>query len=284
MTQTVLILGATGRFGRNAAAAFARAGWQVRWFCRKTDQLADAAAGADVIVNAWNPAYTDWKALVPKLHADVQQVALRTGATVIIPGNVYGFGPDTPAPWGAQSPLRARNPLGRIRIEMEESYKRAGVRTIVLRAGDFIDTERSGNWFDMVLIKSLAKGVMIYPGRADIPRAWAYLPDLADAAVTLAEQRATLADFVDIPYAGYTLTGTELCAALAQAAGKKLRLKQMNWWPVTLALPFWPMGRCLSEMRYLWDTPHWLDDQRFQSMVPDAPRTPVVEALRRAIA
>ncbi len=36
MTGTVLILGATGRFGRNTGDAFRAAGWTVRAFDRKT--------------------------------------------------------------------------------------------------------------------------------------------------------------------------------------------------------------------------------------------------------
>ncbi len=52
MTQTVLILGATGRFGRNAGEQFSRAGWTVRRFDRTRDDLARAAKGAEVIVSA----------------------------------------------------------------------------------------------------------------------------------------------------------------------------------------------------------------------------------------
>ena len=54
MPQTVLILGASGRFGRNAADAFAAANWQVRTFNRKklpdgiAEFVADAMAAAAV--------------------------------------------------------------------------------------------------------------------------------------------------------------------------------------------------------------------------------------------
>ena len=65
MTQTVLILGASGRFGRNAARAFRAAGWTVRGFDRQTDTLEQAARGMDVIVNAWNPLYPDWARQLP---------------------------------------------------------------------------------------------------------------------------------------------------------------------------------------------------------------------------
>lgn len=280
MTQTVLILGKSGRFGRNAAQAFQAAGWSVRGFDRQTGNLTDAARGVDVIVNAWNPAYTDWAAQLPGLHKAVQEAAAIHGCCVILPGNVYVFGPDAPAPWSNKTPHLARNPLGRIRIALEQSYARAGVRTIVLRAGDFIDTCASGNWFDKIMVAKLARGVFTYPGRPDIPHAWAYLPDLARAAVALAEMRATLPVFCDVCYGGYTLSGQEMCAALPVPA----RLTRMNWLPLRLAAPVWPMGRCLLEMRYLWDLPHTLDNSAFDALVPDMQTTPVAQALAGAVA
>ncbi|MCF6316055.1 MAG: hypothetical protein L3J30_07185 [Marinosulfonomonas sp.] len=48
--------------------------------------------------------------------------------------------------------------MGRIRTEMEAAYRDSGVRTIILRAGDFIDTQASGNWFDKVMTPKLDKG------------------------------------------------------------------------------------------------------------------------------
>ena len=256
----------------------------MRRFDRTRDDLTTAARGADVIVNAWNPPYPDWAQQVPELHARVIEVACKTGATVIVPGNVYVFGAQTPAPWDAATPHRATNPLGRIRIDMEDAYRRSGVRCIILRAGDFIDTQPSGNWFDQVLVKSLAKGVFTYPGRPDIPHALAYLPDVCRAAVELAEMRGSLPAFADIPFPGYTLSGQQLAEALARVCGHPVRLKSMSWLPVILARPFWRMAACLLEMRYLWDTPHWLDGRQFAALLPDFRSTPVDAALATAIA
>ena len=284
MTQTVLILGATGRFGRHAASAFASAGWKVRRFDRNKDVLDKAARGADVIVAAWNPEYQDWAQQVPKLHAEVRRVAHANDATVILPGNVYVFGPKTPMGWSSKTPHRAQNPLGQIRIQMEAAYRDEGVKTIVLRAGDFIDTEASGNWFDKIMTSKLSKGVFTYPGRTDAKHSWAYLPDLARAAVALAEKRSTLPDFADIAFPGYTLTGQELAKALAEALGQPLHLKQMSWLPLHLMRPFMPVMKHLFEMRYLWNLPHSLDPAEFRAALPDFRATPVDEALRKATA
>lgn len=280
MTQTALILGPTGRFGRNAAQSFETAGWAVRRFKRGTD-LMQAAQGADVIVNGWNPAYTDWARDLPGLTAQVIKAARASDATVIIPGNVYVFG--APGTWGPDTPHKAQNPMGRLRIEMEQTYRESGVQVINLRAGDFIDTEASGNWFDLIMTKTFAKGVFTYPGAPDARRAWAYLPDVARAAVALAEKRTQLPQYSDIPFPGYTLSGHDLCDAISNATGKPQRVKRMAWWPIRMAGLVWPMGRRLVEMSYLWSMPHQLDPTRFHDLLPDFKPTDLTTALRTAL-
>ncbi len=282
MTQTVLILGPTGRFGRNAALAFENAGWDVRRFDRKTDALENAARGVDVIVNAWNPPYQKWNAQVLAMQPSVHRAALANDATVIIPGNVYVFGAQTPAPWSDTSEYRATNLLAQIRIKMEQSYRDAGVHTIVLRAGDYLDTEPSGNWFDRIMAPSLRKGALTFPGQPDIPRAWAFLPDLARATVLLAEQRDTLDRFADICFEGYTLTAEQMAASISEARGHNVRINEMAWWPLRLMWPFMPEVKHIFEMRYIWNTPHWLDGTKFNAHVPDFESTPMAEAFRQS--
>ncbi len=284
MEQTVLILGRRGRFGRTAAQAFAGAGWQVRGFTRGQDDLDEAARGVDVIVMGWNPPYHHWAAQLPGVHARVRRAALANDATVIVPGNVYVFGPDQGMPWDQETPHRAGNLLGRLRIEMEAAYRAEGVRTILLRAGDFLDTEPSGNWFDLMMAPKLPRGVLRYPGDANIPHAWAYLPDLCRAAVALAERRDSLQRFEDVPFPGLTMTGHDMARALTRVRGHAVRVRGLTWWPYRLAWPFMPMIKHLFEMRYLWNTPHRLSDTRFKALLPGFRPTPAEEALRAATA
>ena len=283
-TGTVLILGATGRFGRNAAEAFRAAGWTVKAFDRAKDDLEQAARGADVIVNAWNPTYDKWAAELPGLTARVIEAAKAAGATAIIPGNVYVFGEQTPAPWSEFTPHAARNPMGRLRIEMEDAYRRSGVRTIILRAGDFLDTEASGNWFDKIMAPKLAKGRFTYPGPTDRMHAWAYLPDVARAAVLLAEKRFDLPVFTDVQFEGYSLTGAQLFAAVQRATPGPVRLVSFPWFAVRIAGIVNPMMRRIAEMSYLWRTPYRLDGTLFRQLAPDFRETPLDEAIATAVA
>ena len=103
MTGTVLILGASGTFGSAAAQAFTKGGWQVRRYARGTD-MTEAAKGADLIINALNPqGYKNWDTEIPRITSQVLTAARHSGATVLVPGNVYNFGTQG-GTWSAETP------------------------------------------------------------------------------------------------------------------------------------------------------------------------------------
>lgn len=263
----VLVAGASGNFGAAAAAAFAAAGWEVRRFQRGTD-MAAAAMGCDVIVNALNPPmYHDWVRLIPEITAQVLAAARASGATVLVPGNVYVYGRE-PGPWGADTPHRPCSRKGAIRAEMEARYKASGLPVIVLRGGDFIDAGSAGTFLNMVTLKGLEKGKLQVAGDPLVPRAYAHLPDMARVAFALAERRADLPRFADIPYAGLTFSMADLKAEIERQSGRPLRYTQMPWGILRLLSPFWELARELREMRYLYDLPHALDPAPMAALLP----------------
>ena len=108
MNSRVLVLGAGGRLGHKAAEAFRDAGWTVISLVRpgraarapagtqpiEVDALdhaavSTAARGADVILHALNPFYTDWSRLALPLAYSAITAAETTGATLMFPGNLY---------------------------------------------------------------------------------------------------------------------------------------------------------------------------------------------------
>ncbi len=284
MTRTALLLGPSGRFGRHMGTAFLNAGWEVRPFRRGTDDLMQAAQGVDVIINGWNPPYPEWEAQVPEQIRSVLKAAEVSGATLLQPGNVYVYGAGSPEIMAASTPHLAANRLGRVRVNLESALNASSAQTILLRAGDFLDTEASGNWFDMVMAAKLAKGRFVYPGPRDRVHAFAFLPDMARAFVALAETRETLPLHADIPFAGYSLTGKALHTAVEMAAGRSLKTANFPWPVLALAAPFSPMFRGLREMGYLWSMPHRLDPAPLETLLPDFKVAPLDEALKAAIA
>jgi nucleoside-diphosphate-sugar epimerase len=202
MQPTVLILGGSGKIGSRSSEAFSNAGWQVRQFNRKTDDMIAAAQGVDVIVNGLPPpAYHDWERTIPAITAQVIAAAKASNATVIIPGNVYNYG-DHPGTLDEDTPHYARTKKGLVRIAMERSHQASGVQTLVLRAGNFIDPDGNGDIMSMFLMRAITKSKLTAAADPNTLQANAYVPDWARAAVQLAEKRSELSQFVDIPLSG----------------------------------------------------------------------------------
>lgn len=268
MARTVLILGPSGKIGRHAAREFAAQGWQVRSYRRGTD-MKEAARGVDVIVNGLNPPnYHNWAILIPQITREVIAAAKASGATVILPGNVYNFGAE-PGPWSESTPQRPAARKVQIRVEMEAAYRASGVQTIVLRAGNFIDPEHNGDVMGLLLMRAIGSGKLTAAGRADAMQTYAYLPDWARAAVLLADRRDSLGRFEDIPFSGHSFTLEELRQTLQAALGRKIGITGFPWWLFALTSPCWELAREMREMRYLWNTSHTLDGAKLRRILPD---------------
>ena len=282
MTNRVLILGASGLFGMRAAEAFSAAGWQVSKYKRGSD-MAAAAKGMDVIVNGLNPPnYHAWARLIPQITAQVLGAAKASGATVIVPGNVYVYG-DQEGPWGPTTPHHSASRKGAVRAEMEEQYRTSGVQTIVLRGGDFLDPTSDKTVLAMVSLKSLAKGKIETLGDPSVSRSYAYLPDMARAAVELAERRDTLPQFTDVPFAGVDFTMDMFKAGLERFGSKSLKMIHFPWIIFKIAAPFWELAREMLEMRYLYDTAHSLDPAPMVALLPEFQVTSIDEILQEQL-
>jgi len=305
MLGNVLILGAKGRFGRAAVDAFSSAGWQVRCFARSWDGaaplagvdrisgdafdanvLAAAARGCDVIVNALNPPYHRWQRDLPRLTASVIHAAKSSGATVMIPGNIYSYGAAMPARLSEATPIAPTTRKGRLRQEMERVFAATaedGVRTVILRSGDFIERRKTGNWFDSYIAAHIADGRVMYPGPLDRMHAWAYLPDMARAMAVLAEKRASFGAFEQFGFPGYALTGRMLIDAMGESAGRKLKVKGLYWPLIHLLGLAMPQMREVAEMSYLWRQPHAIDGAKLRAALPEFKETPFAAAIAEAL-
>jgi nucleoside-diphosphate-sugar epimerase len=305
--ETAIILGAAGRIGDATARAFLERGWQVRGLARNAkaatlapgvepvnadafdrEALVRACAGAAVIVNALNPQYTEWNEKVLPMARNVAAAAHAAGATHMLPGNVYNFGHAVGIGMREDAPRVPSTEKARIRIAMEDLFAglaaRDGVRTVVLRAGDFYGGPRPESWLDLIILSKLKKDVFTWPGPLDLPHAFAYLPDLARSFVALAERRDELPVFDSFHFAGHTLTGAGMKAAAEQAVGRPLGLRGVPWPLLRLAGLVSPILREVAIMSYLWRTPHSLDGTKLQRFLGEVPSTDPVTAIRQAVA
>lgn len=305
--NTVVVLGAAGRIGDAAARAFVAAGWRVKGVARnaKAVQLApgvkaiqadafdrasliEACKGADVIVNALNPQYTEWAEKVMPMAENVAAAAQAAGATHMLPGNVYNLGYTITVDAKEDAPEVPSTEKAKIRITMEALFRRQaeerGVQTIVLRAGDFYGGVKPESWLDLIILSKLRKNIFTWGGPMAIPHAFAYLPDLGMAFVALAEKRKELGKFERFNFAGHTFTGNDMKAAAEAASGRRLTAKTVPWTMIRAAGLVRPIMREIAKMSYLWRTPHSLDGSKLERTVGRLPTTDPVAALRQAIA
>lgn len=298
----LLVVGAAGQLGRAVAEAAVNAGWRVCGLVRRADAVvadgvevivgdardfavvAGAADGVEVIFHAVNPGYARWAEQLPVTDAIVA-AARAVGATIVFPGNVYGYGAAMPATLTATTPAAPTTSKGAVRVEVEHRLRRAaddGVQVIVVRLGSFFGATRGADWFSQAILKDA--GVVVWP-TADLSllHAWSFVPDVATIIVRIATARAALGRFEVFCVPGHNVSGGEFLAAI-DTAGDALgqprrRRKTLPWTAMGLLSPFVPMLRSLRELRYLWQTSHALVDDRLAGIVGPLPHTPLHTAV-----
>lgn len=300
--KTVLVLGALGGVGKAVAKAFVRHGWRVFGLVRPgksglpdgveavTVDLFDAAAVAratgpvDVVFNGLNLPYPVWSTQALPLFTAAADVAEALGARQIYPGSVYNFGAGMPKDLLPDTPFAPTTVKGRVRVAIEAMFREradAGrLRTIVLRAGDFFGEGAPQSWMHRLVAKEMRQGKITVPGPYDTVHAWAYLPDMAETVVRLAEIEERLGAYEVFHFESHNLTARQLSAAAAMATGRKMSLNRLPRLVFSLMGLFDPMMKATIEMLYLWDVPHALKDDRLAQVIGEVPRTPLVEALK----
>ena len=216
-----------------------------------------------------------------------------SGATVVLPGTLYNYGPDAFPLLREGSPQNPSTRKGAIRVELERRLQAdaaaGNCRAIVVRAGDFFGSRPGNSWFSQGLVKPGQPVRAVYlPSEPGIGHLWSYLPDVAQTMVELIGRRQALPAF-----AGYHMRGHWDCdggqmgqaiqRAVIRHGGKEPRLKTFPWWQVTLASPFMPTLQELLEMRYLWRNPVNMENQRLLEVPGREPHTPLDGAVETAL-
>ncbi|MCA7968320.1 NAD(P)H-binding protein [Burkholderia sp. AU39826] len=312
MQRQALVLGASGGIGGEVARQLRDAGWQVRALKRgldaegverdgiawvrgdalDCDAVVRAARGCSVIVHAVNPpGYRNWATQVLPMIDNTIAAARAAQATVVLPGTVYNFGADAFPVLREDAPQHPATRKGAIRVELERRLQDAsahGVRTIVVRAGDFFGPQLGNSWFSQGLVKPGRPVAAISVPSRGVGHQWAYVPDVARTMVELIERRETLEPFARFHLDGHwDEDGMQMARAVqrvAQRHGMRPALRDFPWWLVWVAAPFVTTLRELLEMRYLWREPIRMDNARVTAVLGREPVTPLDTAVEATLA
>lgn len=311
--NTALVLGATGGIGGEVARQLRDAGWTVRALRRggeqqterrdgmvwlrgdamKRDDVLAAAQGCSVIVHAVNPpGYRRWAELVLPMVDNTIAAAQANGATIVLPGTVYNFGPSAFPTLREDSPQEPLTKKGAIRVQMEQRLQAAssqGCKVIVVRAGDFFGPRPGNSWFSQGMIKpgQPVKSISV-PNAPGVGHQWSYLPDVARTMVELVQRRDTLDSFAVFHLAGHwDADGTLMAAAVSRVVvrrgGVQPKVSAFPWWLTALAAPFVPTLWELREMRYMWTTRVEMYNAKLVATLGHEPHTPLDEAVEATL-
>lgn len=311
--RTVLVLGASGGIGGEVASQLRDEGWQVRalkrglgaperysegihWIEGDALRGADVAAAAtdcSVIVHAVNPpGYRHWESQGLPMLDNTIAAARALGATIVLPGNVYNYGPETFPLIREDAPQRPRTRKGSVRVEMEHRLERAAaegaVRVLIVRAGDFFGPRKGSTWFSQGMVKPGRPVSSVRLPGGGVAHQYAYLPDVAQTMVRLLARQNALPAFARFHMGGHwDPDGRELGRAVQRVVvrhgGIKPALKPFPWWLLRLVSPFSMSLREMNEMAYLWKVPVRLDNAQLVEMLGKEPHTPLDEAVQTTL-
>ncbi|RRJ88316.1 NADP oxidoreductase [Gulosibacter macacae] len=243
----------------------------------------------DAIVAACNFPYGKWASHWPPAIQSLISAAERRNATLVIAGNLYGYGPPS-APMRETDPLAAEFQNGRIRAEVwreaRAAHSAGRVRAVEVRGSDYIGatTGPGAHGGDRLLVPLLAGRVAQPLGDPDQPHSWTALDDFGRLLARATRDEQMLGRAWHVPSAP-PVSIRELLTTALRAAGSTAepRMRPVPSWLVrTLALGS-PMMRGLRDTLYQFEQPFIIDDSDARTLL-DETSTPLAETMAAAVA
>ncbi|MCS5496091.1 NAD-dependent epimerase/dehydratase family protein [Cnuibacter physcomitrellae] len=237
----------------------------VRADAADAEALIRAAAGATTIVLASNPAqYHRWPQLWPPVFDATLAAATRSGADLVVMGNLYAYGEGARMPMAEHDPLLTTEQKGLVRKagweRILEAHRRGDLRAVEVRASDYFGpgsgaTAQLGERFFGPLLAGRRPRVV---GDPRMPHSWAYLDDIADTVVAASTYAGEWGRAWHVPSAE-PLSRVEIAARVAALTGRDVGVT--SWSPTTLrALGFVsPFLRAVVDSSYQFTAPFVVD-------------------------
>lgn len=305
-TPNIHVVFGAGQVGRKVAARLLERGLRVRLVRRgpagaarpglewRSGDITDPAfadatlEGATMLYNCVNPSdYGRWEGVMEPLHEAVQDAAVRARVPLVGLDCLYMVGLPEQVPFDEDAPMTPRSAKGEMRARLVRralGLRDAGdLRVTFGRAPDYFGPSSPDSLFGARFLERLAKGAAAEViGDPDLPRSYAYTPDVAEGLVTLGTDGRGFDRAVwHLPVADVATTRA-LVEAFYRAAGREPRMKVLPPWLLRGAGLFSPVMRAIAKMAYQWEHPFVVDDRRFRETFGAAP-TPLDEAVRATL-
>ena len=248
-------------------------------------RITELASGAKALFNCANPGdYTTWEEVWPPLAAGLQTAAERTGAVLVITGNLYPYGP-TETPMVEGQPDSATDHKGRLRARMWaealDRHRAGRLATVEVRGSDYLGPGVGGNGHVSRHVASARRGKAAQViGRPDLPHTWTDVGDMARALATVAGREDSWGQVWHAPSNEPRSQREALTDVLAAGGRPPVTVRGTPDWTLRVAGLVSPLVRELRETSYMFRRPYVMDSTRTQEFLGLAP-TPWGEVCRR---
>ncbi|MGW2486084.1 NAD-dependent epimerase/dehydratase family protein [Streptomyces sp. NPDC001606] len=228
----------------------------------RTDELAEAMAGATTVFNAAMTAYQTWPETMPPLFASILAATERAGADYVMLGNHYGY-QRTTGPVTERTPMVPNTRKGRVRAELwrqaKDAHDAGRLRVTEVRAGQYLGPG-AVSAFTLLVAPRVREGELaLVHGNPDAAHSFSYTEDVAAALVAVSGDDRSWGR----PWHAPVITTTLRRAAthLAELHGApEPRLEPLTERDVALLSFTDPLWREFAEMSYMSERPFIVDD------------------------
>ncbi len=250
-----------------------------------TEALAHAARGAEAVYVCTNPPYHQWATQWPPLIDSVSAAAARTGARIVLMGNLYAYGvPD--GPMQEDSPLQPADTKGKVRQQAWERLLQVQaegrIQATEVRASDYFGPGAQahahlGPRFLRPVLDSKTAWVV---GDPTLAHSWAYLPDIA-ATLEAASVEAAMGQAWLVPHSSHQ-TRVAVMEQVNAMAGSRGRIQSYPGLLWTLGGKFSPALREIGASSYQF-LHSFVVDSSHTERVLGVGATPFEQALQASI-
>ncbi len=307
MKRTHVVFGAAGGLGSAIVRRLQADGRSVRAVVRSAErapevlpegvrpEMADAADAksaqkacrdAAVVYHCVNVPFDSWESVLPKVTDNIMAGAAAAGAVVLLPGNVYGYGPLQQVPATEDHPQAATSRKGQLRNRIEkqllDAHRAGRLRAVIPRFPSFYGPNVTSRLSLPIFREAMTGAPASWPGRPDLPHDMIYIDDAAAACVLLATTESAHGQAWHVPGPG-PLTGRQFVQMVYEAAGTEPAIEPVREGALKFSGGAMSDTAELADLTYLYEQPLVLDGTKFARAFPSFRYTLHAEAIRRTI-
>lgn len=237
--------------------------------CLNKNNVISLCKEHDIIFHCINVPYHKWQKQIPVITENILFGAIENKATLVFPGNVYGYGPFITSPFNENHPRNANSKKGILRNSLEamleDAHKRGNIILRIPRFPDYYGPGVVNKLMEPLFSSALIGKKALWLGSLNASHSLIYIDDAAKASVLIANEGRDVCYHVS----GDPLTGKEFISTVFQCAQTKENIAVLRKNFFKFVGLFDKEAKELIELMYEFEEPMIMNDSKFRSHFPD---------------